>query len=47
MTPTEPEVFIIESLRWTDELSQWSEGRILTDIMRLGGKDPIYYYVRT
>ena len=44
---TKPEVFIIESLEWTDEQRGRYEGRILTDILRLSGKKPIYYYVRT
>ena len=45
--PTKPEVFIVESLTFEDEKEQQYEGRILTDILRLGGKDPHYYYVRT
>ena len=40
---TQPDVFIIESLDWHNEL----EGPILTDILRLSGKEPIYHYVRT
>ena len=44
---TRPEVFIIESLEWDDEQNGRHEGRILSDILRLGGKKPIYYYVRT
>ena len=44
---TLPEVFIVESLRWADEIKGRHEGRILTDILRLSGKDPVYYYVRT
>ena len=44
---TKPEVFIIESLDWIDEQKGRYEGRILTDILRLSGKKPIYYYVRT
>ena len=44
---TRPEVFIIESLRWEDEIEGRHEGRILTDILRLSGKEPIYYYMRT
>ena len=44
---TKPEVFIIESLEWCDEREERYEGRILTDILRMSGKDPIYYYLRT
>lgn len=44
---TKSEVFIIESLDWDDELEERYEGRILTDILRLSGKSPLYYYVRT
>jgi hypothetical protein len=42
-----PDVFIIESLTFEDEQNQRFEGRILADILRLSGKNPIYFYVRT
>ena len=44
---TKPEVFIIESLKWCDEREERYEGRILKDFLRMCGKKPIYYYVRT
>ncbi|MYD98675.1 MAG: hypothetical protein F4X98_15000 [Gammaproteobacteria bacterium] len=47
MARTEHEVFIIESLDLDDEKEQRFEGQILADILRLGGKNPIYYYLRT
>ena len=40
-------MFIIESLEFNDEEKERFEGRILADILRLSGKKPIYYYVRT
>ena len=42
-----PDVFIIESLKFKDERKQRFEGRVLDRILRLCGKNPIYYYVRT
>ena len=42
-----PDVFIVESLTFKDEREELFEGRILSDILRLIGKNPIYYYVRT
>ena len=44
---SKPEIFIIESLKFEDEMEQRFEGRILGDILRLVGKEPIYFYVRT
>jgi hypothetical protein len=44
---TESEVFILESLRLQDEQAKRFEGRILSDILTLCGKHPIYYYFRT
>ena len=44
---TEPEVFIVESLDFDDEDEERFEGRILTEILRMCGKNPRYYYVRT
>lgn len=44
---TEPEVFIVESLKWEDEESSRFEGKVLMETLALGGKEPRYYYVRT
>ena len=44
---TRPEVFIVESLTFADEEAGDIEGRILTEMLRLSGKTPRYYYVRT
>ncbi len=44
---TEPQVFIVESLKWGDEDNNRFEGKILTEMLALGGKEPLYYYVRT
>lgn len=40
-------VFIIESLRFVDEENDAFEGRFLSQILHLSGKESIYYYVRT
>ncbi len=42
-----PEVFIVESLDLDDEVEDRFEGKILTEMLRLGGKKPLYFYVRT
>ena len=47
MEPTKPQVFIVESLTFDDEQNGRFEGRILEQILHMGGKRPIYYYVRT
>ncbi len=44
---SKPDVFIIESLAFADENEEFFEGRILSEILRMIGKSPIYYYVRT
>jgi hypothetical protein len=44
---TLPEVFILESLSFDDEKHNRYEGRILSDMLRLCGKKPEYYYFRT
>lgn len=44
---TKPEVFIIESLTMEDEEKGYFEGRVLSDILKMCGKKPIYYYCRT
>jgi hypothetical protein len=44
----DPNVFIIESLKLEDELHEEKfEGKILSQILRLNRKEPIYYYIRT
>jgi len=47
MNRTIPDVFIIESLTFEDEKSEHFEGKILSNILKLNGKNPIYYYIRT
>jgi hypothetical protein len=47
MATTYPQVFIVESLTFDDERAERFEGRILANMLRLGGKEPLYYYVRT
>jgi hypothetical protein len=47
MTGTLPNVFIIESLRFSDEPRERFEGRILEKVLKLGEKESIYYYIRT
>jgi hypothetical protein len=44
---TVPRVFIIESLTLKDEEEESFEGPILKQILRLSGKEPAYYYIRT
>lgn len=44
---TKPEVFIVESLDFKDEEAERFEGKILTEILRMCGKTPLYYYIRT
>ncbi len=44
---TSPDVFIIESLHPEDEGNGRFEGHIISHILRLHGKKPIYKYVRT
>ncbi|MES1940075.1 hypothetical protein T5B8_07518 [Salinisphaera sp. T5B8] len=44
---TKPEVFIIESLRIGDEEKDYFEGKVLYKILRMCGKNPVYYYCRT
>ena len=44
---TTPQVFIIESLTLEDEKKERFEGRILKQILRLSGKESVYYYIRT
>lgn len=42
-----PEVFIVESVDLDDEVEDRFEGKMLTEMLRLGGKKPLYFYVRT
>ncbi len=44
---SKPDVFIVESLTFDDEIGKHFEGRILVRILRMLDKTPIYYYVRT
>ena len=44
---TQPETFILESLSIDDEKNQRMDGKVLYEVLRLQGKNPIYYYFRT
>lgn len=44
---TQPETFILESLSPDDEANQRLDGKVLYEVLRLQGKNPIYYYFRT
>lgn len=44
---TKPNVFIIESLRFDDEKSRRKEGKFISHILNLAGRDYQYYYIRT
>ncbi len=44
---TKPEVFIIESLNKKDEKEKRFEGMVLSDMLRLTGKNPKYYYFQS
>jgi len=44
---TVPEVFIIESLELTDEAKEKREGAVLAAVLKMCGKNPLYYYIRT
>lgn len=41
-----PSVFIVESLRFEDEATR-QEGYIISDILRMSGKESEYWYIRT
>ena len=43
---TVPEVFIIESLELHEE-EGWREGAVLASVLKMCGKNPLYYYIRT
>lgn len=47
MASGETDVFIIESLKFDDEKKDRFEGKILSQILHLGDKKSIYYYIRT
>jgi hypothetical protein len=44
---TKPELFILESLKKEDEEAKRFEGQILSDMLRLSGKNPKYYYFQS
>lgn len=44
---TEPEIFIIESLKLEEEKEEYKEGKFLYNYLKLSGKHPIYYYIRS
>lgn len=44
---TVPEVFIIESLELADESKERREGAVLAAVLKMCGKNPLYYYIRT
>ena len=44
---TKPRVFIIESLKFSDEKNNRFEGKFLSQILHLAGKKSKYYYFRT
>jgi hypothetical protein len=44
---SQPEIFIIESLKFKDERAERFEGRIISQILALSGKNCEYCYIRT
>lgn len=46
MADTKPDVFIIESVGF-DEEADYLEGRVLYDVLRMCGKSPHYFLIRT
>jgi len=44
---TKPSVFIIESLTFEDEKNERFEGKFLSHILKLGGIETQYFYIRT
>ncbi|MEB2398323.1 MAG: hypothetical protein OZ927_02160 [Alcaligenaceae bacterium] len=44
---TKPETFILESLDHADEKEARLDGKILYEVLKLHGKNPLYYYFRT
>ncbi len=47
MTTYEPNVFIVESLRFEDEAAERLEGKFISHILKLNEKKSRYYYIRT
>jgi hypothetical protein len=46
-TDTVAQVFIIESLKLVDETKERREGAVLASVLKMCGKNPLYYYIRT
>jgi hypothetical protein len=46
-TDTIADVFIIESLELVDETKERREGAVLASVLKMCGKNPLYYYIRT
>lgn len=46
-TDTVAQVFIIESLELVDENKERREGAVLASVLKMCGKNPLYYYIRT
>lgn len=46
-TDTVAQVFIIESLELIDETKDRREGAVLASVLKMCGKNPLYYYIRT
>jgi len=46
-TNTVAQVFIIESLELVDENKERREGAVLASVLKMCGKNPLYYYIRT
>lgn len=46
-TDTVAQVFIIESLELIDEAKERREGAVLASVLKMCGKNPLYYYIRT
>ena len=44
---TKPRVFIVESLRFSDEKDDLFEGKIISQILALSGSQAQYFYLRT
>lgn len=44
---TVAQVFIIESLELVDEAKERREGAVLASVLKMCGKNPLYYYIRT
>lgn len=44
---TKPDFFIIESLNFEDEQNERFEGKFLQKYLKILGKEPLYYYIRT